>query len=180
MTSSKCRVVASATADGCDRTDGLEAVVGNFGPQFPYGSFVCQDNANLAPHPGNMNFKLVRLESIIPEVMTLTTPTPPTTQPRPEPQQPPTTGARGGSWMLGVEGTVFAFGDAGTHGEPAGRAGITAVDLEPTPSGDGYWILDDRGDISAHGDATFHGAPSEGTRIGPRRWEQTALPVPSC
>ena len=164
----KFRVVASATADGCNRTDGIEAVAGNFGPEFPYGFFVCQDNANTAPHPGNMNMKLVRLEQILPEVMTATAPTTTTTQPPPQPQPqpqpaPPTlaaaqpTAARSGYWMLGAKGKVFAFGDARAHGEPVVKAPATAVDLEPTPSGDGYWVLDDRGGVTAHGDATHHG-----------------------
>ena len=55
----KVKVVGSATADGCERTDGIDAVAANLGPAFPQGLFVCQDNNNAAPAPGNMNFKFV-------------------------------------------------------------------------------------------------------------------------
>jgi 3-phytase (myo-inositol-hexaphosphate 3-phosphohydrolase) len=150
----KFRVVASATADGCDRTDGVEAVAGNFGPAFPYGFFVCQDNANKAPHPGNMNMKLVRLEQILPEVTTAMAPTTSTTTtsttqpppqpqplPQPQPQRQGPAGAASGYWMLGSRGKVFAFGDARSHGETAAPPGA-AVDIEPTPTGNGYWVID--------------------------------------
>ncbi len=60
----KVKIVGSATADGCERTDGIDAVAANLGPAFPNGVFMCQDNTNAAPAPGNMNFKLVRLETI--------------------------------------------------------------------------------------------------------------------
>jgi hypothetical protein len=57
----------------------------------------------------------------------------------------------GGYWMLGADGTVHPFGAA----KPLGNspAGVTAVDVEPTPSGQGYWILTEDGRVSANGDA---------------------------
>lgn len=60
------RIVASPTADGCERTDGIAAHAGDLGPSYPYGIFVCQDNGNTAPAQGNQNFKLTRLERVVP------------------------------------------------------------------------------------------------------------------
>ncbi len=40
----KVDVVDSSTSDGCERTDGIDAVAANLGPAFPRGLFVCQDN----------------------------------------------------------------------------------------------------------------------------------------
>ncbi|MCA1842297.1 MAG: Ig-like domain-containing protein, partial [Actinobacteria bacterium] len=64
--------------------------------------------------------------------------------------------ARFGYWMVGSTGAVYAFGDAKALGNAAvGTA--TAVDLEPTPSGNGYWIVDDLGRVSTFGDAVHRG-----------------------
>ena len=60
------RIAAGAATDGCERTDGIAAYAGDLGPQFPEGLFVCQDNGNTAPAAGNQNFKLTRLEKILP------------------------------------------------------------------------------------------------------------------
>ena len=49
---------------------------------------------------------------------------------------------RSGYWMVGSDGVVYPFGDAKHHGN---AATTSAVDLEPTPSGNGYWIVDERG-----------------------------------
>lgn len=62
------RVVSGATADSCERTDGITAYAGNLGPSYPNGIFVCQDNSNTAPSAGNQSFKLVRLEKILPQL----------------------------------------------------------------------------------------------------------------
>lgn len=59
------RVVDGPTTDGCERTDGIAAYAGSLGPDFPKGVFVCQDNTNASPGPGNQNFKLVPLERVI-------------------------------------------------------------------------------------------------------------------
>ena len=40
------RVGNGTTSDDCDRTDGVAAVAGDLGPNFPAGLFVCQDNNN--------------------------------------------------------------------------------------------------------------------------------------
>jgi hypothetical protein len=56
-----------------------------------------------------------------------------------------------GYWMLGADGNVYSFGQAKPLGN--GPAGVVAVDVEPTPSGQGYWILTEDGKVSGHGDA---------------------------
>lgn len=60
------RVTATATADDCDRTDGIAAYYGNLGPAFPKGIFVCQDGNNSAPGTGNQSLKYVPLQNIVP------------------------------------------------------------------------------------------------------------------
>jgi 3-phytase len=182
----KVKVVGSATADGCERTDGIDAVAANLGPAFPRGIFVCQDNYNEAPAPGNMNFKFVRLEHVLPladgplpapssSTTTTTTPTtaPPVggDEPRPPVPAPDPAGtlpapSRSGYWMLGSAGKVFSFGDARAHGDAPLTRPARAVDLEPTPTGNGYWVIDDRGAVFTHGDAIYHGAPAA-TRLNP-------------
>jgi myo-inositol-hexaphosphate 3-phosphohydrolase len=169
----KVKVTGSATSDGCERTDGIDAVAANLGPSFPQGIFVCQDNTNVAPAPGNMNFKFVRLEHVVPlgagpapSSTTTTVPAPPPAGGDPLPPGPaPDPGiqrpapSRSGYWMLGSAGKVFSFGDAGHHGDAPVTRPARAVDLEPTPTGNGYWVIDDRGAVFAHGDAAYHGAP---------------------
>ena len=82
-------------------------------------------------------------------------PTGPAAPQTPDPPAPaPAADGEAGYWMLGSQGSVYAFGAATHRGEPAGGlGGATAVDLEPTPSGAGYWVLDDRGAVSTYGDA---------------------------
>ena len=61
---------------------------------------------------------------------------------------------RSGYWMVGSDGTVYPFGDAKSYGN---APTASAVDLEPTPSGNGYWIVDDIGRVFAFGDALARG-----------------------
>ncbi|HEV8623970.1 MAG TPA: hypothetical protein VG034_05885 [Acidimicrobiia bacterium] len=68
-----------------------------------------------------------------------------------------------GYWMVGVDGKVYAFGDAKKWGELAGPIPSPVVDIEPTPGGDGYWIVDDRGFVSAFGAATSLGNADQST-----------------
>jgi hypothetical protein len=82
---------------------------------------------------------------------------------------PPSPGGPGpGYWMLGAEGAVYPFGDAGDFGAataemaPRRAFGITAVDLEPTPSERGYWIVDSVGAVYAFGDAAYAGGADPG------------------
>ncbi len=177
----KVRVAAGPQADGCQRTDGIDAVAANLGPAFPQGLFVCQDNANTAPAAGNQNFKYVPLEQVVP--LSAGTPSgpppPPLPGPAPAPAPAPDPGAAdppadvtptpsaSGYWMLGSAGRVYAFGDARSLGEPAGiRPPNRAVDLEPTSSGQGYWVVDATGAVFAHGDAPYLGRLGAGT-LGP-------------
>jgi hypothetical protein len=61
---------------------------------------------------------------------------------------------RSGYWMVGSAGAVYGFGDARWLGN---APTTSAVDLEPTGSGDGYWIVDDLGRVYAFGDAVTRG-----------------------
>src|SRR5206468_12929776 len=59
-----------------------------------------------------------------------------------------------GYWLLGAEGSLYAFGSAPDFGNPpASLDGAAAVDLEPSPSGNGYWVLDDDARVHPFGDA---------------------------
>jgi hypothetical protein len=73
---------------------------------------------------------------------------------------------RSGYWLLDINGAVYPFGDAASHGDPsanlaaaAGAAGgaVRAVDLEPTTTRRGYWVLDSRGRVHPFGDASHLG-----------------------
>ena len=166
----KVHVAGGPQADGCERTDGIDAVAANLGPAFPKGLFVCQDNRNSAPAPGNQNFKYVPLEQVVPLSDAGGSPATPPPSPPPGPPAgttPPSNPGGGpttppaaapprpsGYWMLGSTGHVYAFGDARTQGAPAPvRFPNRAVDLEPTPSGQGYWVIDGAGTVFASGDA---------------------------
>lgn len=63
---SSFRIGPGELADGCERTDGITAYAGYLGDDFPSGVFVCQDNLNSTPAAGNQNFKLTRLEKVLP------------------------------------------------------------------------------------------------------------------
>jgi uncharacterized delta-60 repeat protein len=84
----------------------------------------------------------------------------PTVPPVTNPTTPPdhhTAGARpSGYWMLGVDGTVYRFGDAGSYGNAA-VGSAEAVDIERSPSGGGYWIVDNTGRVYPFGDARWFG-----------------------
>jgi len=94
-----------------------------------------------------------------------------TTQPTTTTTQPPAGGDPGagaaaeqaGYWMVGSDGAVYNFGDAGQFGAAVPAAGSSAVDLEPTPSGRGYWIVTDAGVVTTRGDASFFGQPAAGS-----------------
>jgi hypothetical protein len=114
------------------------------------GSGAVLDQSN-APNPTLATFGTSDTTSTAPPA---TQPgTTPTTGPGPAP------GAHGGYWMVGADGKVFGFGNAHRFGDAGLTPGTSAVDLEPTPSGDGYWVVDDAGGVSSFGDAVFRGAP---------------------
>jgi len=79
--------------------------------------------------------------------------------------QPDAGDGHSGYWLLGSDGTVYAFGDAVSHGD-ASAGPAQAIDLEPTPSGQGYWVLDNRGRIRAFGDAA-HLGDAVSTKLAP-------------
>ena len=81
-----------------------------------------------------------------------------------------------GYWIVGTDGGVFTFGDAGFYGSlpginvtpsPARVADSVAfhayassqdVFLAPTPDAGGYWVVDSAGDVYGFGDAGFYGS----------------------
>ncbi|HEV3362933.1 MAG TPA: hypothetical protein VG795_02125 [Acidimicrobiia bacterium] len=65
-------------------------------------------------------------------------------------------GRRSGYWMVGVDGTVYRFGDAAWYGNAA-VGSAEAVDIEPSPSGNGYWVVDNAGRVYPFGDAAWFG-----------------------
>ena len=74
----------------------------------------------------------------------------------PPPPSAPTPGDGGGYWMVGADGAVYAFGDAGYFGNGLAHRG-DHVDIEPTPTGKGYWIVTSNGNVVPRGDATYYG-----------------------
>jgi hypothetical protein len=87
--------------------------------------------------------------------------------PPPAPPTPPPPQVAPGYWMVDAGGHVYAFGLAAHLGDAvdvvaASGPGVTAVDLEPTPSGNGYWILASNGQLVARGDANLLGDASVG------------------
>src|SRR5207237_968922 len=80
-----------------------------------------------------------------------TAPTTTTTQPGGGDPGVGTAGNKAGYWMVGSDGAVYNFGDAGQYGGAVPAAGSSAVDLEPTPSGRGYWVVTDKGAVPTRG-----------------------------
>ena len=71
-----------------------------------------------------------------------------------------------GYWMVGTDGGVFTYGDAGYFGSVPGQgiAGQPPVDgIARTPTGSGYWLVGATGAVYSYGDATFLGAPNPST-----------------
>ncbi|HUY20721.1 MAG TPA: CHAP domain-containing protein [Acidimicrobiales bacterium] len=64
-----------------------------------------------------------------------------------------------GYWLVGTDGGVFAFGDAGFYGS-LGALTLNGpiVGMAPTPSGRGYWLVALDGGVFAFGDAGFYGS----------------------
>ncbi len=54
--------IGDGVIDGVQETDGIELMLGDFGPQFPGGLFVVQDGDNL---PATQNFKLASWADIV-------------------------------------------------------------------------------------------------------------------
>ena len=69
------------------------------------------------------------------------------------------TASGAGVWLAGIDGGVFAFGDAGFFGSMGGkRLNQPIVAMAPSPSGRGYWLVASDGGIFAFGDARFYGS----------------------
>jgi hypothetical protein len=71
---------------------------------------------------------------------------------------PAAASSRSGYWMLGSNGRVFGFGDAGALGDAHPGRGRRDVRIVPTPTFAGYWVTDDQGQVSTFGDAAFLGS----------------------
>ncbi|MHB1505056.1 MAG: hypothetical protein ACYCTL_13810 [Acidimicrobiales bacterium] len=70
-----------------------------------------------------------------------------------------------GYWLVGADGGVFAFGDAGFYGSLPGLGIIPAapiVGITAAPSGKGYWLVGADGGVFAFGDAGFYGNVRDG------------------
>ena len=79
-----------------------------------------------------------------------------------------TAGANSGYWMVGKDGGVFAFGNAGFVGSLPG-IGVHVSDIVgvvPTATGKGYWMVGADGGVFAFGDAGFVGSlPGIGVHV---------------
>ena len=65
----------------------------------------------------------------------------------------------GGYWLVGSDGGIFAYGDAGFYGS-AGALTLNApiVGMAATSDGKGYWLVASDGGIFNYGDAAFFGS----------------------
>lgn len=68
------------------------------------------------------------------------------------------TGSGQGYWLVGADGGVFTFGDAGFWGATHGRTPSPIFGFFPSKSGLGYYLLARDGGIIDLGDAVFHGS----------------------
>ena len=74
-----------------------------------------------------------------------------------------------GYWLVGADGGVFAFGDAGFYGS-TGALHLISPDRRAstsTTNGRGYWEVAADGGVFAFGDAGFHGSASGRPLAGP-------------
>ncbi len=62
-------------------------------------------------------------------------------------------------WLMGVDGGVFTFGDAGFYGSLASSAtAAPSVCMASAPDGHGYWLVGSDGGVFTFGDAGFYGS----------------------
>jgi hypothetical protein len=65
----------------------------------------------------------------------------------------------GGYWLVGLDGGVFAYGDANFYGSLGGRPlNAPVAGIARTSDGHGYWLVSLDGGIFAFGDAQFAGS----------------------
>src|SRR5579883_1542269 len=74
-----------------------------------------------------------------------------------------------GSWLVGADGGVYAFGGAPFLGSAVGTtgtvgAGPTIAGMAATPNGEGYWLLSTDGRVFAFGDAPALTVPASSGR----------------
>jgi len=65
----------------------------------------------------------------------------------------------GGYWLVGIDGGVFAYGDATFYGSMGGQSvNAPVAGIARTPDGHGYWLVSWDGGVFAFGDAQFSGS----------------------
>ncbi len=65
----------------------------------------------------------------------------------------------GGYWLVGIDGGVFAYGDAAFYGSMGGQAvNAPVAGIARTSDGHGYWLVSWDGGVFAFGDAQFSGS----------------------
>jgi hypothetical protein len=65
----------------------------------------------------------------------------------------------GGYWLVGIDGGVFAYGDAAFYGSMGGRTvNAPVAGIARTTDGHGYWLVGWDGGVYAFGDAPFSGS----------------------
>ncbi len=70
-----------------------------------------------------------------------------------------TTPDGGGYWLVGADGGIFAYGDAGYYGSMgATPLNQPIVGMATTTDGRGYWLVASDGGIFAFGDAAYQGS----------------------
>jgi hypothetical protein len=75
------------------------------------------------------------------------------------PAPAPKTSSAPGYWLLGGDGGVFSYGQAGFYGSTGGiRLNQPAVAMAAAGDGKGYWFAATDGGIFAFGDAGFYGS----------------------
>ena len=66
---------------------------------------------------------------------------------------------RTGYWLIGADGSVYAFGDAKDEGGAGGQMRPDpVVAAAATPDGGGYWLVTSNGQVMAFGDAGSYGS----------------------
>jgi hypothetical protein len=64
-----------------------------------------------------------------------------------------------GYWLVGSDGGIFSFGDAGFHGSSGGlKLNAPVVGMAATTDSGGYWLVASDGGIFNYGDASFYGS----------------------
>ena len=73
-----------------------------------------------------------------------------------------------GYWLVGSDGGIFTFGDAGFYGSMGGKAmNAPVVGIAPTTSGHGYWLVGRDGGIFSFGDVPYRGSMGGQTLAAP-------------